>query len=285
MKTQEIDFSFFNVQADEFELPSRGLPYNKASGISNGKIHIKPWTTATEKIIDKLNTGNFYSILSRLVEASVVEPIVVEELTDQDLAFIVYWARALTYGSTYKISATCPSCGENISTIINIRDFEPTYLEKYDDVFDVDVPVAPNSDKVIKMKMKLPRVKDLILTSEIKYSDLLKMGIKVNSELHRYALCTTEMILPNANQDVLNSETTPNFLGLTIKKIWNSLPASSILYIRKIIEKYKHGYIEPVKVQCPACNQLFNHNPVLNDDFFRPVNAEPENDQELPNDI
>jgi len=50
MAKKDLDLSFLKPNAEEFELPSRGLPYNEKNPLSKGKIHIRPWITSEEKI-------------------------------------------------------------------------------------------------------------------------------------------------------------------------------------------------------------------------------------------
>ena len=50
MAKKDLDLSFLKPNAEEFELPSRGLSYDDKSALAKGKIHIRPWVTSEEKI-------------------------------------------------------------------------------------------------------------------------------------------------------------------------------------------------------------------------------------------
>ena len=277
---QEIDLSFLKQSYDEIELPSRGLPYTKDNPFSKGKIHIRPWLTPEEKIIDKFDRGNFYSIIGRLVGSVIEERVNIETLTDADLFFILYWIRSITYGSTYSIETTCPHCGNKVKVKINIYDYPIKYLSEFEEPFTVLLPSSG-----IELKMRLPRVGDLIKSTETKHSDLYKMGTTINPDIYRFALCTSEMILPNANKDVLNENDMENYLPFTLKKIWTALPANDIVAIRKAISKFEHGYIDNVEVKCSECEKYFEQAPLLEWNFFRPSNRESSTDSELSLDI
>ena len=78
MAKKDLDLSFLKPNAEEFELPSRGLPYNEKNPLSKGKIHIRPWITSEEKILDKFDRGNFFNVIKKLVQNAVAEKIDIE---------------------------------------------------------------------------------------------------------------------------------------------------------------------------------------------------------------
>lgn len=279
-KTLDIDLSFLSNTYEPIQLPSKGKPYDKSSPLSKGTVNIRSWVTSEEKLIDKLTTGNFYSIICKLVSSAVQERFDINELTDADLFFLLYNIRSMTYGSTYKIDTTCPECGEKTTVTVDIYNYPITFLDKYDDTFTVELPKTK-----IKLKMRYPKVKDLIESTETKHSDIFKMGIKINSDIYRYALCTEEMTLPNAEGNVLNEETMDNFLPFTLKNIWVKLPAGDITAIRKAIKKYEHGYLENADVQCTECQAYFPQAPLLGWSFFRSESGESGTDDKVSNDI
>lgn len=272
MPKKDLDLSFLKQSSEELELPSKGLIYNKSNPLSSGKIHIRPWLTSEEKLIDKFDKGNFYNIVKRLVECVVEENISVEDMSDADLFFTLYWIRILTYGPSYTVETTCPECDERVKIKINIQDYPIKYLEEFKEPLNIDLPSG------IKLRMRYPRFGDLIESTESKHSDIYKMGIKVSPDIYRFALCTEEMELPNAEHDILSDENTNgNFLKLTLDKIWCRLPAKDILTIRQYLTKFDHGYTENIEVKCPECEKYFNQAPVLAYDFFRPSNRESAN--------
>ena len=75
MAKKDLDLSFLKPNAEEFELPSRGLSYDDKSALAKGKIHIRPWITSEEKILYKFDRGNFFNVIKKLVQNAVVEKI------------------------------------------------------------------------------------------------------------------------------------------------------------------------------------------------------------------
>lgn len=262
MAKKDLDLSFLKPNAEEFELPSRGLPYNEKNPLSKGKIHIRPWITSEEKILDKFDRGNFFNVIKKLIQNAVVEKIDIDEMTDADVFFVLYWLRVITYGPTYKIDRECPECGSKISVTVNIQDYPIKYLEEYKDEFELELPVSK-----IKLRMKFPKFGSLIEATESKHSDLYKMGIKMSPEIYRYALCTEEMTLPNETKDIL---TKADDFNLMLNKIWPMLPAGDLVEIKQYLAKFDHGYTENATSQCPECQKFFNQAPIMTDEFFRP---------------
>lgn len=262
MAKKELDLSFLKPIAEELELPSKGLPYNKENELSKGKIHIRPWMTSEEKILDKFDRGNFFNVIKKLVQNAVIEKINIDDMTDADVFFVLYWLRVITYGSTYKISTDCPECGSKIDVEIDIKDYPIKYMEKFKPDYEITLPISK-----IKLRMKFPKFGSLIEATESKHSDLYKMGIKMSPEIYRYAICTEEMTLPTETNDIL---TKADDLNLMLNKIWPMIPAGDLVEIKKYLNQFDHGYNENASVQCPECQKFFNQAPIMTDEFFRP---------------
>jgi endogenous inhibitor of DNA gyrase (YacG/DUF329 family) len=266
MPKTEIDLSFLKQSTNEIELPSKGIPYDKNSPFSSGKIHIRSWLTPEEKLIDKLDKGNYYNVIKKLVQNVLEEKADVGELTEADLFFTLYWIRGLTYGTSYIVTRECPECGEEVKISIDIGDFPITYLENYKTSIEFELPVTK-----IQLKMRLPRFNDLIDSTENKHSDAFRMGVKVSPDTYRFAVCTDEMTLPNDAKNVLTKETD---FPLMLNKIWPALPANDMLAIRTEIAKFDHGYVDPIDVRCPLCGKYFKQGAPLTEEFFRPSGRE-----------
>lgn len=261
MAKKDLDLSFLNQNYEEIELPSLGKLY-KNKEVKNGKIHIRPWVTTEEKLIDKFNKGNFYSVVKRLVQNTIEEKFNVEELTKGDFFYLLYWVRLLSYGSTYNMDTQCPKCSSDIKVKIDLKDFPVTYLP------DIIEPISFTMPQTkIELKMRLPRVKDIIDATEKTHSDYMRIGININEELYLFAKCVEEMILPNEERTVLTDK---DDFDTMLHRIWSKLPASDILAFREELKKYNHGYVENSFVKCPECEKFFEQAPVLSFEFFRP---------------
>jgi len=267
MPKKDLDLSFLNSELEEIELPSKGILYDKNNNFNKGKAHIRPWLTSEEKLIDKFNKGNFYNIIKRLVQNSLEEKTDVEELTFGDFFFILYWIRAISYGSQYKADVECPNCSAKIKSDIDIYRYSIKYLE------DIKEPLSfilPKSG--IELKYRLPRVKDLIEATEKSHSDSLKLGVTISPDIFRLARCVIEMVLPDTEHTILTQE---EDFGTMINKIWPRLPAIDLVSFRTELAKYDHGYVNNEMTKCPECETYFEIAPLLSFEFFRPGSGEP----------
>lgn len=265
MPKKELDLSFLNQSSEEIELPSRGLLYIK-NDFSKGKVHVRPWLTSEEKLIDKFSKGNFYNVLKRLVQNVIEEKTSVDEMTVGDFFHVLYWIRNLSYGSKYSIESICPKCGKSIKPLIDLNQFDVTYLEECSEPMEVTLPSSK-----IQIKFRLPRVKDLIEATEKTHSESLRLGVSVNADSYKLVRCIEEMTLNNADKDVLTQKEDFNTM---LYKVWPKLPAIDSAALKDAMSKYDHGYITGGIATCPECEEPYEQAPVLTFEFFRPSSGE-----------
>lgn len=265
--SKELDLSFLIQQPDIIDIPSRGLPYLSSNPLSKGKVSIRPWVTAEEKLMDKFNSANSYNVLKRLVACAVEEKIDMDEITSGDFFYILYWIRQLTYGDAYTSSIVCPSCGKPVETSIDISKLEVTYLESMPDNIVFTLPVSK-----IEMKMRFPRLREIISSADHFKSEKTKLTSSLTRELYTFALCTSQMTLPNGSNSILTIE--EDFVTM-LTKIWPNLPASDSTAIKQELAKYDHGFVETFTTTCPNCEEPIEQAPILSYDFFRPSIEEP----------
>lgn len=265
MPKRDIDLSFLKPNSERIELPSRGILYNN-SELKSGFLNIRPWLTNEEKLIDRFNKGNFYSILKRLISNSVTEKINVDELTLGDFFFLIYWIRSISYGHTYNADIVCPECGKSVSVVIDLSKYDVTYLE---DCKEPMTLIMPRSG--IEIKFRLPRVADLIEASESTLSGSKKFGVTISPDLYKTAKCVEEMVLPNEEKTLLTQK---EDFDIMLGKIWPKIPAYDLVVIREVMSKYDHGYITNASTRCPECEATFEQAPLLSFEFFRPSSGE-----------
>lgn len=269
MAKKDIDLSFMRPVYETFELPSRGLLYDKKNPLSSGKISIRPWVTAEERLIDKLQTYNFYHIIKKLIGNTIETPINVEDMTIGDFFFTLYWVRQLSYGSVYSIATTCPECKVDTKVDIDIALCETTYLP--DGVIEPFSLVLPMTK--IEVKLRLPRVGDLIAATENSQYKEKHLGVKVDSDTFKKVKCIQSMTLPNEAKDVLTAEDDFSYM---LNILWPKLPAADSAAIDALMNKYDHGYIGTVACKCPNCDAVIERAPILSFEFFRPSSSESE---------
>ena len=269
MPKKDLDLSFLRPVYDVFELPSKGALYDKTSSLRNGKLSVRPWTTAEEKLIDKLNSYNFYSIIKKLVNNVVEIPINVDEMTVGDFFFALYWIRQISYGKAYTVETKCPECRNDVKLKVDMNLCEKTFLP--DDIKEPISLTLPSSH--IELKLRLPRVKDIIEATENSQYKEKTLGVKVNSNTFKKVRCIESMILPNEEHDELTSADDFDYM---LNVIWPKLPAVDSAAVDAVMDKYDHGYITTIPCKCPNCDKILNISPILSFDFFRPSGEESE---------
>jgi uncharacterized protein (UPF0212 family) len=261
MPKKNLDLSFLIQGTEEIELPSKGLLY-KDGDFVKGKVHVRPWLTTEEKLIDKFTRGNFYSILKKLVQNVMEEKTSVEEMTVSDFFYVLYIIRAMSYGPIYYTDTECPICEAKIQSKIDLSKYKTKYLEPCAEPFTMTLPKSR-----IEIKFRLPRVKDLIEATEKTHSEALKFGVNVSPDIFKLARCVEEMVLNNVERDILTQE---EDFDTMLYKIWPKLPAIDAAAIREEMSKYDHGYVTNEMTKCPSCENNFEQAPVLSFEFFRP---------------
>lgn len=120
----------------EIDIPSNGYLGGPK------KITIRAMTAAEEKI---LYSSRDYGFIKRLCKSCTISPKVLDtsKLLPQDLMFILYQLRELTYGPVYKQPVKCPYCGMKQDADINIASFEYTMLdEDIDSKLFIELPIS-----------------------------------------------------------------------------------------------------------------------------------------------
>ncbi|NCC70349.1 hypothetical protein EOM09_02095 [bacterium] len=266
MAKKELDLSFLLPVYETLELPSKGKFYTKNPPLKDGLIKIRAMTTKEEKIIDAINGNTFYQNWCDIIRLCVNSAFDAKDLTFNDFIYLLFYLRVKSYGSMYSITTKCDECGKENKLSINIGEFETKFL--FDDIiepFEIELPVSN-----IKILTKIPRMRDIIESSRKSYSETKIKGKKVSTETFMRAICTTSMVLPNSDNTVLEN---PEDM-LTILEIYEMLPANDSLYLKKFMNKFDHGLLEPILVTCKECGELFKQYPVITPDLFRPDTRE-----------
>lgn len=262
MAKKDIDLGFLIQGVETLELPSRGLVYPANNALSTGSIHIRPWLTAEEKLIDKFNRNNYFSVLKRLVENAIEEKVDVSDMSLGDFFFVLYWIRQITYGSAYTTNVVCPHCGMDVVTEIDIANFEVKYLqEEFSEPIEMEMPISG-----IKIKLRLPRLRDVIDATESTHASTKKLGVNISPELYKTAKCVTEMVLNNKEKDLLTDK---EDFGLMINRVWPRISAADYSAVKEKLATFDHGYTGTTMTKCPKCEDLIEQGAILSTAFFR----------------
>lgn len=153
--------------AETYELPSKGLIYDKKVEPS---VKIRSMTTEDE--MKRLTSSDKpYKILCDIIDDCIVDPIGISsyDMHLGDYEFLLHKLRTVTYGAEYKMSVTCPICGNVSEVTCNLDELQ---VNAYDEDFEKLREVTlPKTGKIIELRFQTPRVLDNI---QARKKDIMK---------------------------------------------------------------------------------------------------------------
>ena len=91
----------YQFPTEEVTLPSKGLLYPEGHPLRSGKVNMKYMTAKEEDILTNQNLIKNGTVIDKLLQSLVVDPINVEDLLIGDKNAILVASRILGYGSDY----------------------------------------------------------------------------------------------------------------------------------------------------------------------------------------
>ena len=171
-----------------FKLPSAGVFGGPA------EVTVRPMTTKEEKIIYTSRDGSF---LEKIVKSCIVEPkdISMDLLHPNDISYLLYMIREMTFGPTYRQTTVCPNCGLKQEVIVDITEMTYEILDTntIDEKLKVKLPICGDTlqlklvsqgefneiDEVIKNRIILYTTKRLLGSTKgiekIHIKDIIKL--------------------------------------------------------------------------------------------------------------
>ena len=127
-----------------YKVPSAGLFGGPT------EVTLRPMTTKEEKII---YTSRDMSFIEKIVKSCIVEPknVDIDLLHPNDITYLLYMIRELTFGPNYKQKMQCPYCGlrQDIEIDITEMTYEILDLESLDEKLNVKLPVCGDTVQLI----------------------------------------------------------------------------------------------------------------------------------------
>lgn len=127
-----------------YKLPSAGLFGGPT------EVTIRPMTTKEEKII---YTSRDMSFLEKIVKSCIVEPknVNLDLLHPNDITYLLYMIRELTFGPKYKQKMQCPYCDlrQDIEIDITEMTYEIIDTTTIDEKLTVSLPVCGDTIKLM----------------------------------------------------------------------------------------------------------------------------------------
>lgn len=222
------------------------------------EVTIRAMTTKEEKII--LSARDF-SVFTQLVKSCIVDPEDIDMglLHQNDIMYLVYALRELTFGSTYVQEVECPECGFKQETEIDINEMNITYLESdgLDEKLLVKLPV--NGDE---LQLKLLSSGDINrLDKQVK--NKTTKGKILDPEAYEFTIKLMETILTKNGEDFESFEDKRNYV--------DTLNLKDLVAIQNTLNKIEFGLDPSVVITCNKCNEDVEVNGLICPEFFRPT--------------
>lgn len=242
---------------ETFTLPSKGLIYDEPI---DAEITLRSMTVLEEmKRLAPSDTP--YKIMCDIIEDCIVNnkpKIKVYDMCLGDYQFLLHKLRVVTYGPEYKMTITCPNCGEITNSVADLDSLEVMeYDESYDELFNVTLPV---SGKLIRLKFQTPRDLDEIARK----TKEMKRKTKLNAE---YGLLFTTMSLIKSIDGQVPS---PIVLEEFVKKLQMKDVNTIISRAEEITKKV--GLNTRIITKCDQCGYELVTSFRITSEFFGPSN-------------
>ena len=113
------------------------------------EVTMRGITTNEEKMI---YTATDFSFIKQLIKSCCIEPknLDVNKLHPNDLVYLVFALREMTFGATYPQSVVCPHCGfkQDVDIDITKMEYDILDLESLDEKLEVHLPASGDSVKL-----------------------------------------------------------------------------------------------------------------------------------------
>ena len=124
---QEQQYQF---PTEEVTLPSKGLLYPEGSPLKSGIVNMKYMTAKEEDILTNQNFIKNGTVIDKLLQSLIVDPIKVEDLLVGDKNAILVAARILGYGQDYTFKYVNPTSGEEEEVTVDLTEADDKELDQ-----------------------------------------------------------------------------------------------------------------------------------------------------------
>lgn len=236
----------------KFTLPSNGVLGGPK------EVTLRAMTTKEEKII--LTTRDM-SVFDRLIKSCCVEPKDLDTglLHENDIMFLVFALRSITFGDTYMQTITCPECGFKQDIEVNISEMETDILdpEGIEERLSCKLPINGDIlqlkllssgdirrlDKQVKMKTSKGKIKD--------------------PDSYNFTIKLMETIVNKNGEDFESEEEKRHYV--------DNLNMRDLITIQNTLADIEFGLDNTIYRTCSRCNEDIEVAGVICPEFFRPT--------------
>ena len=240
-----------NTIEKTFQLPSKGVFGGPV------EITLRAMTTREEKI---LLTARDFTVFERLVESCTVKPkdLDIGTLHQNDIMYLVYALRDLTFGNTYIQEVVCPECGAKFEADIDIADMSVSYLDvdSLDSKLNIKLPV--NGDE---LQLKLLSVGDIKRLDKMIKQKTAKGRLK-DPDSYEMVVKLMETIVTRNNEDFESTEEKQNYV--------DNLNLKDLIKIQNALSEINFGIDTTVTRICDRCGEEIEVRGLICPEFFHP---------------
>ena len=172
----------YQFPTEEVTLPSKGLLYPEGHPLRSGKVNMKYMTAKEEDILTNQNLIKNGTVIDKLLQSLVVDPINVEDLLIGDKNAILVAARILGYGQDYTFKYPHPTTGDEEEVTIDLTEADDKVIDESKMIegkneFEFELPTS----KMLLTFKLLTQADDKKIDAELK--GLKKINKNNNPEL------------------------------------------------------------------------------------------------------
>ncbi len=235
-----------------FRLPSNGLLGGPK------EVTLRAMTTKEEKII--LTTRDM-TVFERLIKSCCVEPkeLDIGLLHENDIMFLVFALRSITFGDSYEQTITCPECGFKQDVTINISEMETNILDT-DGIDEKLTCTLPVNKDTLQLK--------LLSTGEINKIDKLvktraAKGKVQDPDSYNFILKLMETIVNKNGEDFESQDEKRHYV--------ENLNMRDLVEIQNTLSNIEFGLDNTLIRTCNKCHEDIEVAGVVCPEFFRPT--------------
>lgn len=246
-----------DVYTQEIQLPSNGYFGGPA------KVRIRRMTIREEEILYLADDNPTY--LDDIALSCIVSPsnIDLNTLHPNDLMYLLYAIRNISFDSTYKQNSICPRCREpHLETIditqLPIKFVDPDYIDL---MKDVKLPIAGDTIGIkVLTEGELLGLDDKI-AHEIKAN---KIYDAKKAKLYEFQIKREAMVDTINGEPFKDMQTKRDYINNMASKDYNKIVRAA----ESIRESF--GLDRSLEVKCPHCKNPYQSEASIVPEFFRP---------------
>lgn len=239
------------------ELPSQGYFGGPK------KVQIRPMTVREEEILYLSDDNPTY--LDDIALSCIVSPkgITLDQLHPNDLLYILYAIRNISFGPEYKQNSICPTCRMNNIITVDITKMPLDYLDaSYADLM-----------REVQLRDKKDTVTVNILTEGelLRLDEAVRDGIKRNkivdaNQARRFEFRTRRdaHIMAVNGKEFKDKKSKEQYMESLTSRDYNMITGAS----SKIRESF--GLDRSLEVKCNNCKRTYESEAAIVPEFFRP---------------